>query len=52
MFKNKEGNKIPNVTFRVRVKDKWEDLSTESLFNNKTVVVFFSSWSIYTNMFF
>jgi len=35
-----QGKPVPNVTFRVREDDQWADISTESLFAGKTVVVF------------
>lgn len=34
------GKAVPSVTFRVRENDEWLDISTDSLFKNKTVVVF------------
>ncbi len=34
------GKAVPNVTFRVRDNDEWHDVSTDSLFAGKTVVVF------------
>jgi glutaredoxin-like protein len=40
MFPNKEGQKIPNVTFRLRKNDQWENVTTDDLFAGKTVVVF------------
>ena len=40
MLQNREGQKIPNVTFKTRVDNMWVDVTTEQLFNNKTVVVF------------
>lgn len=45
----KEGDKVPNVVFKARVRDeslggenpfKWKNVSTADLFNNKRVVVF------------
>lgn len=39
-LENKEGQKIPQVEFRVREGDDWKTLSTDDLFGNKTVVVF------------
>ncbi|MEM9265337.1 MAG: redoxin family protein [Cyanobacteria bacterium P01_F01_bin.13] len=35
-----EGQRIPQVTFRIVVEDEWYDLSTADLFDHKTVVVF------------
>ncbi len=43
------GNSIPNVTFRVRVRDesiggdnpfKWEDMSSDQIFANKNILLF------------
>jgi glutaredoxin-like protein len=38
--KNLEGKRVPNVTFRTRVNDQWQNISTDELFKGKTVVVF------------
>lgn len=35
-----EGQKVPQVTFRVRVNDEWRDITTDELFTGKSVVVF------------
>lgn len=35
-----EGKKVPQVTFHTRQGDKWVDVTTAELFNNKTVVLF------------
>lgn len=40
MPENKEGMKIPELTFKVQRNGKWEDLSTTDLFKNKKVIVF------------
>ena len=40
MLANHEGKKIPSVVFHTRVGDAWKDVSTDELFNGKTVVVF------------
>ena len=40
MFENREGNKVPQVTFRTRHKHEWLDVSTDDVFKGKTVVVF------------
>ena len=40
MFENKEGQKVPNVTFRVRENDEWKNVSTDDLFKSKKVVLF------------
>jgi glutathione-dependent peroxiredoxin len=40
MLPNREGQRIPNVTFHTRQDNQWVDLTTEDLFAGKTVVVF------------
>ena len=35
-----QGKPVPNVTFKTRPGDAWQDLSTDELFKGKTVVVF------------
>lgn len=40
MFKNFEGKRIPDVTFRTRKDHDWIDLSSEEIFAGKTVVLF------------
>ena len=40
MLQNREGQRVPNVTFRVRDNNDWKDLSSSELFDGKTVVVF------------
>ena len=40
MLTNREGQKVPNVTFRTRVDNDWRDVTTDELFKGKTVVVF------------
>ncbi len=40
MLSNKEGQKIPSVTFHTRDNNEWKDVTTDELFANKTVVVF------------
>jgi glutaredoxin-like protein len=37
---NREGQRVPNVTFRVRENNEWKSLTTAELFDGKTVVVF------------
>ena len=39
-MENREGQRIPAVTFHTRSDDRWVDVSTEALFAGKTVVVF------------
>ncbi len=40
MLANREGQRVPNVTFRVRENNDWKSISTDDLFAGKTVVVF------------
>ena len=40
MLPNKEGQKVPSVTFRTRENNEWKDITTDELFGGKTVVVF------------
>ncbi len=40
MLDNKEGQKVPSVTFAMRVGDDWQSRSTDDIFSGKTVVVF------------
>ncbi|NER99682.1 MAG: glutathione peroxidase, partial [Symploca sp. SIO1B1] len=40
MLKNREGQKVPNVTFKTRQNDEWVDVTTDELFAGKTVAVF------------
>ncbi|NER52518.1 MAG: glutathione peroxidase, partial [Symploca sp. SIO1A3] len=40
MLKNREGEKVPNVTFKTRQNDEWVDVTTDELFAGKTVAVF------------
>lgn len=40
MFENKEGQKIPSVTFKTRQGDAWVDVTTDEIFSGKNVVVF------------
>ena len=40
MIQNKEGQRVPAVTFRTRDNGQWKDVTTEQLFAGKTVVVF------------
>ena len=40
MFENKEGQKVPNVTFHTRDKDQWVDVTTDDIFKGKKVVLF------------
>lgn len=40
MLPNREGQRVPHVTFRTRQNNKWVEVTTDDLFNSKTVVVF------------
>ena len=40
MLKNREGERVPNVTFRTRDDSQWQDITTDELFAGKTVIVF------------
>lgn len=40
MFENREGQPVPNVTFKTRRNHKWADVGTGELFADKTVIVF------------
>jgi len=40
MFKSKEGQRVPKVTFRTRREHEWVDVTSDELFAGKTVVVF------------
>ena len=39
-MQNKEGQKIPNTTFKTRQNGAWRDITSAALFSNKKVVVF------------
>src|ERR1700738_4060905 len=40
MLQTREGQRVPNVTFRIRQDNDWKTVTTGELFDNKTVVVF------------
>ncbi|KPJ95608.1 MAG: glutathione peroxidase [Gammaproteobacteria bacterium SG8_15] len=40
MFKNKEGQRVPQVTFKTRQNNEWKDVTSDDVFSGKTVVVF------------
>jgi glutaredoxin-like protein len=40
MLQNREGQRVPNVTFRVRENNEWKSVSTDDIFKGKTVAVF------------
>lgn len=39
-FENKEGEKVPSVTFPIRINDDWSKRDSQEIFAGKTVVVF------------
>ena len=40
MLENREGQQIPQATFRTRRQHEWVDVSSDEIFKNKTVIVF------------
>jgi len=40
MLQNREGQRIPQVSFRVRENNEWKTVSSDDIFKDKTVVVF------------
>jgi len=40
MLQNSEGKRVPQVTFRTRDNGQWKDVTTDQLFNGRTVIVF------------
>ena len=40
MLPNREGQRVPNVTFRIRKDDQWVNVTSDDLFAGKTVVLF------------
>ncbi|WP_322521543.1 glutathione peroxidase [Guyparkeria halophila] len=40
MLENREGQKVPNVTFRTRQNHDWLNVTTDEIFKGKTVAVF------------
>jgi glutaredoxin-like protein len=40
MLENREGQNVPNVTFRTRQDHQWVDISSSDIFKDRTVVVF------------
>ena len=40
MTQSREGQRVPNVTFRIRENDDWKTVTTDEIFSGKTVVVF------------
>ncbi|MDE1712168.1 glutathione peroxidase, partial (plasmid) [Chromobacterium amazonense] len=39
MLQNREGQRVPNVTFRIRENNEWKNVTTSELFDGKTVAV-------------
>lgn len=40
MLKNKEGDMVPDVVFKYRNNEEWNEVSTDDIFKGKTVVLF------------
>lgn len=40
MFENKEGQRVPQVTFKTRKDTDWQELTSDEIFAGKTVIVF------------
>ena len=40
MLENREGQKVPNVIFKTRADNQWQDISTSDLFAGKNVILF------------
>ena len=40
MFENREGQRVPQVTFRARNESDWKPITSDDIFKGKTVVVF------------
>jgi glutaredoxin-like protein len=40
MLQNREGQHVPRVNFRVRENNEWKTVTSDEIFDNKTVVVF------------
>lgn len=40
MLENKEGQRVPSVTFRTRTDHDWQDLTSDEIFGGKSVIVF------------
>ncbi len=38
MVQNREGQKVPDATFKIREGDQWKDVTTDDLFAGKTIV--------------
>ncbi|MCD4501154.1 redoxin family protein [Chromobacterium vaccinii] len=40
MLQNREGQRVPNVTFRIRENNEWRNVTTAELFDGKTIALF------------
>ncbi|MGC0151690.1 glutathione peroxidase [Chromobacterium vaccinii] len=40
MLQHREGQRVPNVTFRIRENNEWKNVSTDELFAGKTIALF------------
>src|SRR6266513_4725767 len=40
MFASREGQRVPQVTFRIRAANEWKGVTTDDIFKGQTVVVF------------
>ncbi len=40
MFENREGQRVPNVTFKTRRNNDWLDVTSDTIFKGRSVVVF------------
>ncbi|MEN7429240.1 redoxin family protein [Chromobacterium sp. TRC.1.1.SA] len=40
MLQNREGQRVPNVTFRIRENNEWKNVTSAELFDGKTVALF------------
>ena len=40
MLRNSEGQRVPQVTFRTRREGQWKDVTTDSIFKGRNVIVF------------
>ncbi|TMI38717.1 MAG: redoxin domain-containing protein, partial [Betaproteobacteria bacterium] len=40
MFANREGQRVPQVTFRIRAANEWKSVTADEMFKGGTVVVF------------
>lgn len=40
MFVSKEGQRVPNVTFRTRADNEWKNITTDDVFAGKSVILF------------